>query len=98
MILLSKARPIGGLRMIDKNEADDKIIAVLIDDAVFGGMKDIGDVPKEIIDRLRHYFLTYKQSPDTTAVKVRIPQIYGFKDAIEVIKTSQSDYLDLVKN
>src|SRR5882724_3946998 len=34
--LLATVRPIGGLRMIDGNEADDKIIAVLHDDVAYG--------------------------------------------------------------
>ena len=42
---------------------DDKIIAVMMDDETFGG-RDIADCPKRLIDRLRHYFLTYKQAPD----------------------------------
>src|SRR6185503_5811006 len=49
------AKPIGGLLMIDHNEADDKIIAVLEGDLVFGEMTDITDVPQGLIDRLRHY-------------------------------------------
>jgi len=60
---LLEAVPIGGLRMIDGNEADDKIIAVLAGDAVYGDMKDVDAIPKTLVDRLRHYFLTYKQIP-----------------------------------
>ena len=42
------ARPIGGLRMIDGNQADDKIIAVLESDLAFGEVVEIGDVPTGI--------------------------------------------------
>ena len=62
--ILVQAVPIGGLRMIDGNEADDKIIAVLSGDAVFGSFADIAQCPAPLVDRLRHYFLTYKQGPD----------------------------------
>src|SRR3990170_4420120 len=41
--ILVRAIPIGGLRMIDGNEADDKIVAVLEGDAVFGGYAEISD-------------------------------------------------------
>jgi len=51
---------VGGLLMIDGGEADDKIIAVLKDDAIWGKCKDIDEIPKSLIDRLSHYFLTYK--------------------------------------
>ena len=46
--------------MIDGNQADDKIIAVLRNDTVYGHFKYISEVPKIVIQRLEHYFLTYK--------------------------------------
>jgi inorganic pyrophosphatase len=49
--------------MIDGNEADDKIIAVLNQDAVYGEYKDISACPTLVIDRLMHYLLTYKDMP-----------------------------------
>jgi inorganic pyrophosphatase len=91
--ILMTARPIGGLRMIDGNEADDKIIAVLEADAVFGECKDISDVPRALIDRLRHYFLTYKDIPGTdTARRVEITDVYGADVARDVIMRSFADY------
>lgn len=94
--ILVQARPIGGLRMIDGNEADDKIIAVLQGDAVYGALREISDCPPLLIDRLRHYFLTYKQSPDrpgpTTPHLVEIAEIYSSADAFDVIRQSRVDY------
>src|SRR6186997_3093182 len=55
------AKPIGGLRMIDGQQADDKIIAVLESDLAYGGLNDIRDVAQGLVDRLKHYFLSYKQ-------------------------------------
>ena len=49
-----QARPIGGFRMLDGNEADDKIIAVLDGDAVYGGWRDIKESPHALIERLQH--------------------------------------------
>jgi inorganic pyrophosphatase len=89
--ILVQAIPIGGLRMIDGNEADDKIIAVLKDDAVFGSYKDISDVSKMVIDRLKHYFLTYKNLPGEVG-QCEITQVYGKKEAHEVIQKSVEDY------
>ena len=40
-----QARPIGGLRMIDGGEADDKILAVLSGDRLFSDWHDISDCP-----------------------------------------------------
>jgi hypothetical protein len=58
------AIPIGGLRMIDAEEADDKTVAVLQGDAAFGALTDLSQVPAALVTRLQHYFLTYKMSPD----------------------------------
>jgi inorganic pyrophosphatase len=89
---LLQARPVGGLTMLDRGEADDKIIAVLIDDLVYGGVRDLADCPKGLLDRLRHYFLSYKQLPEETPRRVEIPDMYGREEALEVIRRSQADY------
>jgi inorganic pyrophosphatase len=90
--LLVTARPIGGLRMVDGNQADDKLIAVLESDLTYGHMRDLGDCPVGLIDRLRHYFLTYKQRPGDPARKVSIAEVYDRAEALEVVARSQQDY------
>jgi len=91
--VLLQAIPIGGLRMLDGNEADDKIIAVMMDDETFGEMRDIADCPKRLIDRLRHYFLTYKQAPDAQDKVCEITHVYDRMEAREVIIRGREDYL-----
>lgn len=90
--ILLNARPIGGLRMIDRSEADDKLVAVMEGDAVYGGWRDIGDCPKSLIDRLRHYFLTYKQSPDVAAPTCEITHVYDRAEALDIIERARRDY------
>jgi inorganic pyrophosphatase len=90
--ILLRARPIGGLRMIDKNEVDDKIVMVLEDDLAFGHLREIADCPVAFIDRLRHYFLSYKRTPDSVENPVRIAQVYGAAEAGRVIACSMEDY------
>ena len=91
--ILVPAIPIGGFRMIDGGEADDKIVAVLKGDKVYEEWKDISEVPEALIQRLKHYFLTYKNVPgDGKKVEVEITHIYGKEEAIEVIKRSYNDY------
>jgi len=92
--LFVNVRPIGGLRMIDNGEADDKIIAVLENDIAFGGYQDISDVPRGVIERLEHYFLSYKRPPMAEGEKpvVDIAAVYGRKEALEVIRLSMADY------
>ncbi len=89
--IIVQAVPIGGFRMLDGGEADDKIIAVLKSDEVYGAWKNIDELPNTIIKRLQHYFLTYKQLPDE-APKCKITHIYGREEAVEVIRRSQVDY------
>jgi inorganic pyrophosphatase len=96
--ILVWARPIGGFRMIDGNEADDKIIAVLQDDAVYGEYKDISDCPKAVLDRLRHYFLTYKDMPGEERGRCEITHVYGLKEAHSLINRSMNDYKKYVGN
>lgn len=91
--ILVPAIPIGGLRMIDRNEADDKIVAVLQGDDMYGGWQDISDCPAALLDRLRHYFLTYKQAPDQAQSPCEITHVYGRDEAYEVVRRSHEDYL-----
>lgn len=90
--ILLRARPIGGLRLIDRGEADDKIIAVMRGDALFDACTDIKHIPETLLDRLRHYFLTYKQIPGAGPRAVEIAEIYGVETAHEVIRVAMNDY------
>jgi inorganic pyrophosphatase len=92
--ILVQANPIGGLGMLDGTEVDDKIVAVMVKDAVYGGVSDIGQLPSLLIDRLKHYFLTYKQAPNATSPACELLRVYGRDEAHEVIRRSQQDYLE----
>ncbi|HZJ55662.1 MAG TPA: inorganic pyrophosphatase [Myxococcaceae bacterium] len=89
--VLLRARPIGGLRMIDGNQADDKLIAVLAGDTAFGHLQDVNELPPGMLDRFRHYFLTYKQMPGEKR-PVEIPEVYDRAEAQEMVRRSQADY------
>ena len=89
--ILVQAIPIGGLKMIDNHEADDKIIAVLQQDSTYSKWNDLFDLPEAIVTRLRHYFLTYKLAPGEMQ-PVEIPYIYGREEALEVIEAARRDY------
>ena len=87
-----KAKPIGGLRMIDGEQADDKIISVLEADLAYGHIKDIDECPQALIDRLKHYFLSYKQLPGDAPRRVEIVDVYDRAEAMDVIMRSMRDY------
>ena len=89
--ILCEAKVIGGFRMLDGGEADDKIIAVLKGDQAYGDINDITEMPKMVVDRVRHFFLTYKDL-DGGAKNVEITHVYGKEEAFEVIKLASEDY------
>jgi inorganic pyrophosphatase len=85
------ARVVGGLQMVDGGEADDKIIGVLENDLIWGEARDVSDLPHVLIERLEHYFLTYKLVPGQQA-KASIEKVYGQKHALRVVKAAMADY------
>jgi inorganic pyrophosphatase len=89
---LVRAKPIGGLRMVDGNEADDKIIAVLENDVAYGHIEDVKDAPRGLVERLQHYFLSYKQLPQESPRRVEIADVYDRDAALETIRRSFEDY------
>jgi inorganic pyrophosphatase len=89
--IIVSARVVGGIQMIDHDEADDKIIAVLENDTVWDTARDIVDLPTVFIERIRHYFETYKQVPDSPS-RVSIESVYGREHALNVVTASIQDY------
>ncbi len=90
--ILLEAKPIGGFRMIDNREADDKLVAVLAGDAVFGQINELAGCPFTLVERLQHYFMTYKTGPHDTRRAVQIVETYDRSEAQEVIKAAAEDY------
>ncbi len=86
-------RPVGGFRMFDAAQADDKILAVLEGDAAYGAFRDLDDCPPSLVERLRHYFLSYKDMPGATEPRhTEITHIYGAAEAREIVRFSLEDY------
>ena len=89
--ILLNARVVGGIQMIDEGEADDKIIAVLEGDNIWGEVNYIKDLPPIKTERLQNYFSTYKMIPGKN-VEIRVDGVYGRDEALKVIAASQKDY------
>jgi inorganic pyrophosphatase len=85
------ARVVGGIRMIDGGEADDKIVAVLENDSFWENVTDIAELPHALIDRLRHYFGTYKLVPGQEP-QFSIEETYSRKSALRVVEAAIADY------
>jgi inorganic pyrophosphatase len=97
--VIANVRVVGGLPMLDKGEADDKIVAVIANDHIWSGIQDISELPVVLIERLRHYFMTYKLTPDEiassttgTAPTVTLGATYGPDHAARVIQAAMDDY------
>lgn len=89
--IILKALPIGGLCLLDGGEADDKIISVLKGDKVFEQYQELADLPEGILERFKHYFLTYKSLPGSQQV-CEITHSYGREAAHRVINAAILDY------
>jgi inorganic pyrophosphatase len=90
--IILTARVVGGLRMIDGDEADDKIVAVLANDPTFEGLEELAQLPATMADRLDHYFRTYKQGGAGVMIEAR----YGAADAQAVVVAAMADYDELM--
>ncbi len=89
-VILS-ARVVGGLQAIDGGEADDKIIAVLENDPFWADAEDILDVPEVLINRLEHYFSTYKMIPGGESPMV-IEKLVDREYALRIVQAAVEDY------
>lgn len=91
--VLLRARVVGGLQMVDGGEADDKLIAVLENDWVWGRARDLKDLPPVLVERLQHYFLTYKALPGKPS-ESRITRVYSRARARKVLEAAFEDYVE----
>ena len=86
---LIDVRPVGVLKMLDKGEPDDKILAVPCDDPAHGEYFDIADLPQHYLREIEHFFQIYK---DLEGKRVEI-QGWGKSDeAMRVINDSIGRY------
>ena len=88
-----QARVVGGLAMNDHGEADDKIVAVLNKDNFWSDVTDIEDLPPVLVERLRHYFSTYKMVHGEPH-HVVVERVYGREEAEHVVRAAMDDYIE----
>lgn len=78
-------RVIGVMRMVDRGEADDKIIAVADQDASVSHIKEISELPDFFRVELKHFFENYKTLENK---KVVVDEFLGKEKAFEIVKQS----------
>jgi inorganic pyrophosphatase len=91
--VILNVRVVGALRAVDNGEADDKIIGVLENDSFWGDVTDISQLPGVLVERLRHYFNTYKMQPGQPSTMV-VEEVLSRDLAQDVVKAAIKDYLD----
>jgi inorganic pyrophosphatase len=89
------ARAVGGIQLLDRGEADDKIIAVLEGDFMWGEISDLAQLPTILVERLEHYFSTYKLVPGTDR-QIEVHRVYAAAHAARVVEAAMADYATLV--
>ena len=91
--IVTPARVVGGIQVLDGGEADDKIVAVLASDSVFHYAKELTQLPVTIVNRIVHYFATYKMDISGDAENaIEVVGTYGAAHASEVISAAIADY------
>jgi len=91
--IIVHSKVIGGLQMVDEGKADDKIIAVLENDYEMGAAEKLSDIPDIVVERLRHYFSTYKYIIGKE-LNQSIESVYDRDHAFKVVNAAMEDYLD----
>lgn len=87
-----EARPIGMFRMMDRGEADDKILAVLHYDPFFQDYTDYTELPQHYIKEVEHFFTVYK---DLEGVRVEPVGWESHEKACERIRFAMDHYWDM---
>ena len=91
--IVLRARVVGGIQMIDDDEADDKIIAVLENDPFYSDIEHVSSLPKPLVERWIHYFTTYKLLPGASN-RVSVAGVYDREHAWAVVEAASTDYLE----
>ncbi|MFO0963638.1 MAG: inorganic pyrophosphatase [Phycisphaerales bacterium] len=95
--IIAECIVVGGLTMLDGGTADDKIVGVLKDDTVWGSARSIDELPHALIERLVHYFGTYKMRPGHPS-SAEVLGTYGPEHAHSVLRAAMADYEEVLRD
>jgi inorganic pyrophosphatase len=88
-LCLIPSKVIGVMQMIDRGEADEKIIAVAEQDPSVSHLADVKDLPEYLFSEVRHFFENYKTLENK---KVVINDFLPKEQAFTVIEKSMRQY------
>lgn len=86
---LIKVRAVGVLFMKDDGEQDDKLICVPVKDKYYENVKDLSDLPEQLVKEVKHFLEHYK---DVKGGKVEVTSVEGAAKAREVFEASCKMY------
>lgn len=92
---LVRCYPIGVITMKDRNQLDEKIIAIPFGDPQYNNYTDIAQLPKHILDELVHFLSVYKQLENK---KVAVLDTGGRNEAIKIIKANMKNFDNMKGN
>lgn len=93
-LTLIPCRVIGVMQMIDRGEADDKIIAVALQDASVSHINNVSELPEFFKVELKHFFENYKALENKVVV---VDEFLEKEKAIPIIEKSFSLYQQTFK-
>jgi len=86
---LVRCYPIGVIKMLDNNRADEKIIAVPFGDPTYSGYRSIHTLPKHVTDEMHHFFSVYKALEEK---ETAVDEVMGERDAMRIIEACIAAY------
>lgn len=88
-LTIMQARAVGVMRMKDEGKADDKVIAVHVNDPAVNEYTDISQVPKHTFREIKRFFQDYKALENKEVV---VEEFAGAEDALRVVRESLALY------
>ena len=91
-LTIVECKPIGVMHMVDNGQADEKIIAVCLNDPFYKDYNSIKDLPAHVSEEIKHFFTVYKSLEGKETVVNN--ELEGAEEAKQVIEESIKRYKD----
>lgn len=92
---ITPAKIIGVMRMLDQDEADDKLIAVSAGDPTYNHINDISELAPHFIAELRSFFEDYKKLENKVVI---VEEFFGRETALEILEESYKMYDEQIRS
>lgn len=93
-LCLIEAKIMGVMQMIDGGDADDKIIAIAVNDPSVNYINSLDEMPRHFFSELRHFFEEYKHLENKT---VKVEEFQDKTVAYQILNEAIARYKDAYK-